>query len=269
MDNTGCPGWRSNGPVTRNMASRTLILSSSSFDLDTLSLLVPLVCTHTPLTTSKSLTHRQSAPSFGASLRIRISAKTINASVYLPSIKAAETLAVRLVSAVSMWATSHNRLCRDHSPEVLTPVVQACLKSYTAVLRDLHCLDLMTVGYLARVSSVSTVSSTSSSESTLSRLVGASDPDESGGVGAVVVPFRILSLDILVCAFRFLFFDTLELPIAESLYRDINGADHSMAGICENSVAMQNLYNANFDNKGRLCRIGLCFRGCSINTDDL
>lgn len=71
----------------------------------------------------------------------------------------------------------------------------------------------MMLGYLAKVSSVSTVISISSSEMIVCRFVGPSVLDETGDRGAVLVSFRVLSLDILFCALCFLFFDALPEPI--------------------------------------------------------
>src|SRR4051812_12458199 len=53
-----------------------------------------------PLTTSRSLTHRHNAPSFGFSPLMRISARRIRASIYFPSANAADIRAVRILPAV-------------------------------------------------------------------------------------------------------------------------------------------------------------------------
>lgn len=86
------------GPATRSIMARTFSRSLSRADHCT-AWLTPSTFMESPLTTSRSLTHRHKAPSFGDWPRIRISARRTSASVYLLSVNAAVTREVRLASS--------------------------------------------------------------------------------------------------------------------------------------------------------------------------
>ena len=94
--------WVSVGPVTLNMASSTSS-SSLSFAEWSMTFEIPSLRIDSPLTTSRSRTQRQSAPSFGASPLMRISARSMRASACFPSASAADIRAVRLVSAMQKY----------------------------------------------------------------------------------------------------------------------------------------------------------------------
>jgi len=69
-----------------------------------------------------------------------------------------------------------------YKPPALSPVVQACRKSYTAVLKSLQALDLITLLCCASVLSVSIVISRSASSSPKEPIVLCSSISD-GGVG--------------------------------------------------------------------------------------
>lgn len=89
-----------------------------------------------------------------------------------------------------------------NTPAAIIPVVLACLKAYTAVLRSLHAFDLIRDGCSANVCNVSTVISTSSGEVTAlivdgARVVGLS-------CGGVKGPFALMDIDAwALLRFRF------------------------------------------------------------------
>jgi hypothetical protein len=78
-------------------------------------------------------------------------------------------------------------------PDAIIPVVLACLKAYTAVLRSLHAFDLIRDGCSARVCKVSTVISTSSGEVTA--LIVAGPPVADASCGGVKGPFALIDID--------------------------------------------------------------------------
>lgn len=82
---------------------------------------------------------------------------------------------------------------------VFTPVVQACLKLYTATRRSLHAFDLMRLGYSDSVCNVSRVTSSSSSDIRVTILFGSTAiGDSAGGVIVVGEDFATL-LDFSDC----------------------------------------------------------------------
>ena len=88
------------GPVTRRMASNTLTSSSFEAFLPTTVWLGTCTWIERPDITSSVRTQRHKAPRLGVSFLMRISARRIIASVYLPSVSAAEMRPVRLLFSV-------------------------------------------------------------------------------------------------------------------------------------------------------------------------
>jgi len=100
----------------------------------------------------------------------------------------------------------------DNIRALLTPVEQACRKSYTATRKSLHAFDFSKFGYFARVDNVSRVISNSSSEIMLWTLfgsIGVVAPSGGGVMVVAVVLMILLGRSTWAVCLRFRDFDLL------------------------------------------------------------